>query len=62
MEMSEEIPHLFRLGRLQVPQVDDLVDTTWSNESWIQLLGVIGGHDQDAVGAIDDSIQNIEQP
>mmetsp|Transcript_1335 Transcript_1335/g.2326 ORF Transcript_1335/g.2326 Transcript_1335/m.2326 type:complete len:230 (-) Transcript_1335:1322-2011(-) len=54
--------HLAGLGVLHVPEVDLLVDAAGADERCVQLLRVVGGHDHDAVGAVHDAVQHVQQP
>mmetsp|Transcript_3472 Transcript_3472/g.7579 ORF Transcript_3472/g.7579 Transcript_3472/m.7579 type:complete len:241 (-) Transcript_3472:1262-1984(-) len=52
--------HLEGLAGAHAAHVDLLVDTARSDERGVQLLGVIGGHDDDAVGCVNHSIQDVQ--
>ena len=47
---------------LDAAHVDLLVDAAGADEGGVQLLGVVGGHDDNAVGRVHHPVQHVEQP
>ena len=44
-----------------VAEVDNLVDAPWADQRGVQSLRVVRGHDHDATGGVNHSIQNVQQ-
>jgi len=47
------------VGALHLTKKNRLVDPAWARDRGVELLRVVGRHDQEAAGRFDDAIEHI---
>ena len=62
VHLSREVvlQHLNSIVRRHVRQLDNLVNSTGSDQGWVQQLGMIGGHDNHSSRSGDNAIKDVQ--
>ena len=56
--MRDQLSSLWCLHQTHINQ---FVNSAGANEGCVQTVRKIGGHDQDAIGGVDNTIENVQQ-